>query len=281
MRLKNVFAGVVAAALMLCAAVPAFAATPAVDEENCFSSTYVMMNVPYGEFYETVGTDGVDALTSATKSKTRAALATGSYHVNSDGSDITGVTVPVKVLTPWALNNCKQVTDADSYDITVKLRGKETTTTYSGIKALFENESYAYYKLSETPSTYLSAWYNPLTGEWNFTKYNTSATTTIDGTSVEMKTGGHHTDYEFSIESEQLAQYESNTIYGVVLTADDGSTYGLHHVAHIWRGTELGFDADDAYFAGLIGHTITKATYYTADGIYEVSLNVYVPALNA
>ncbi len=42
------------------------------------------------------------------------------------------------------------VTDADSCDITVTLKGQESTTTYTGVDALFENESYAYYKLSET-----------------------------------------------------------------------------------------------------------------------------------
>ena len=40
------------------------------------------------------------------RNKTRAGkLAGGSYHVNADGSDITGVSFPVKVLTPWALKN--------------------------------------------------------------------------------------------------------------------------------------------------------------------------------
>lgn len=52
----------------------------------------------------------------------------------------------------------KQVTDDTSYDITVKLRGKDTTTTYSGVNALFENDSYAYYKLSEAPAYYATAW---------------------------------------------------------------------------------------------------------------------------
>mgnify|MGYP006919075553 FL=1 len=55
----------------------------------------------------------------------------------------------IEVLTPWALKNAKQVTDADSYDITVTLKGKESTTTYTGVDALFENESYAYYQLSK------------------------------------------------------------------------------------------------------------------------------------
>ena len=94
-----------------------------------------------------------------------------------DGTDITGVSFPVKVLTPWALKNTKQVTDADSYDITVTLKGKESTTTYTGADALFENESYAYYKLSETPAYYITAWYNLLSGKWEFGKVHATETT--------------------------------------------------------------------------------------------------------
>ena len=156
MRLKKVFAGALAAAMLVCAvAVPAFAAEE-VEQENSLTSSYVQMNIPYADFYKAAGVDNaseIDAVTSATKNKTRAGnLAAGSYHVNADGTDITGVSFPVKVLTPWALKNAKQVTDADSYDITVTLKGKESTTTYTGADALFENESYAYYKLSETPA---------------------------------------------------------------------------------------------------------------------------------
>ena len=98
--------------------------------------------------------------------------------VNADGTDITGVSFPVKVLTPWALENAKQVTDADSYDITVTLKGKESTTTYTGADALFENESYAYYKLSETPAYYITAWYNLLSGKWEFGKVHATEATT-------------------------------------------------------------------------------------------------------
>ena len=94
-----------------------------------------------------------------------------------DGTDITGVSFPGKVLTPWALKNAKQVTDADSYDITVTLKGKESTTTYTGADALFENESYAYYKLSETPAYYITAWYNLLSGKWEFGKVHATETT--------------------------------------------------------------------------------------------------------
>lgn len=202
MRLKKVFAGALAAAMLVCAvAVPAFAAEE-VEQENCLTSSYVQMNIPYADFYKAAGVDNaseIDAVTSATKNKTRAGnLAAGSYHVNADGTDITGVSFPVKVLTPWALENAKQVTDADSYDITVTLKGKESTTTYTGADALFENESYAYYKLSETPAYYITAWYNLLSGKWEFGKVHATETT-VEGTTVKLNTNGHRATYEIFI----------------------------------------------------------------------------------
>ena len=249
MRLKKVFAGALAAAMLVCAvAVPAFAAEE-VEQENCLTSSYVQMNIPYADFYKAAGVDNaseIDAVTSATRNKTRAGnLAAGSYHVNADGSDITGVSFPVKVLTPWALKNTKQVTDADSY---------------------------AYYKLSETPAYYITAWYNLLRGKWEFGKIHATETT-VEGTTVELNTNGHHATYEMKISGFDL-DYKANKVYGVVLTTADGSEYGLHHVTNIWHGTKLGFNADDPYFASIIGKTITQITFYAADGVYILPVNV-------
>ena len=64
---------------------------------------------------QTVST-GADAVSSATKQKTRASLAAGSYHVNSDGSDITGVTFPVKISDASVLEKYTQVTDESEVD---------------------------------------------------------------------------------------------------------------------------------------------------------------------
>ena len=73
MRLKKVFAGALAAAMLVCAvAVPAFAAEE-VEQENGQSSSYVQMNIPYADFYKAAGVDNaseIDAVTSATKNKT-------------------------------------------------------------------------------------------------------------------------------------------------------------------------------------------------------------------
>ena len=67
-----------------------------------------------------------------------------------------------------------------------------------------------------------------------------------------------------------ISKISFDKVYGVVMTTADGAEYGLHHVTNIWRGTELGFDADDAYYASMIGKTITQITYYTADGVPSV-----------
>ena len=235
MRLKKVFVGALAAAMLVCAvAVPAFAAEE-VEQENGLTSSYVQMNIPYADFYKAAGVDNaseIDAVSRATK----------------------------------------QVTDADSCDITVTLKGQESTTTYTGVDALFENESYAYYKLSETPACYIPAWYNLLSGKWEFGKVRATETT-VEGTTVELNTNGHHATYEVKISGFDL-DYKANKVYGVVLTTADGSEYGLHHVTNIWHGTKLGFNADDPYFASIIGKTVTQITYYTADGVYVLPVSV-------
>ena len=99
-----------------------------------------------------------------------------------------------------------------------------------------------YYKLGETPAYYITAWYKLLSGKWEFGKVHATETT-VDGVTVE-------------------------------LTTADGSEYGLRHLANIWHGTKLGFNADDPYFASIIGKTITQITFYTADGVYVLPVSV-------
>ena len=137
---------------------------------------------------------------------------------------------------------------------------------------MFENESYAYYKLSETPAYYITAWYNLLSGKWEFGKVHATETT-VEGVTVELTTNGRHTNYEMKLSGFDL-DTSTNKVYGVVLATADGSEYGLHHVTNIWRGTELGFNADDPYFASIIGKTVTQIIYYTADGVYVLPVSV-------
>mgnify|MGYP002607174740 CR=1 FL=1 len=228
--------------------------------------SYVLMNIPYDEFYKAeLGENAaaVDAVSSATKNKTRiGSLAGGSYHVNPDGTDITGVTYPVRVKTS-DLSGFKQVTDSDSVKITVNKKGKNEITTYTGREALFESASYSYYALSDTPSYYKEATLTD--GKWSFGKATGAASETT-ATIAKFKAPGHHADYEMKVESDKIEKGQK--VYAVVLTDTDGNTYGLHHVTEIWRATELGFESDSA----LVGKTISAVTYYTDDGVIKLNL---------
>ena len=239
--------------------------------------SYVLMNIPYDEFYKAELNENaaaVDAVSSATKNKTRnGSLAGGSYHVNPDGSDITGVTYPVRVKTS-DLSGLKQVTDSDSVSITVKnKKDEDETSTYIGKDALFESASYSYYVLSSTPSYYKEA--TLTNGKWSFGKA-TGAASEATATIAKFKAPGHHANYEMEIESDKIEKGQK--VYAVVLTDTDGNSYGLHHVTEIWHVTKLGFKADPA----LVGKTISAVTYYTEDGIIKLNLaeKLYVPVIS-
>ena len=123
------------------------------------TGAYVLMNIPYAEFYAAEVTDAsaMDAVTSATLMKPRTGgLAGGSYHVSADGSEITGVIFPVYVedVSVLAVLGGTEITDESSVSITVTNRGQESTTAYEGKDALFEAPSYSWYSLAETPSQF-------------------------------------------------------------------------------------------------------------------------------
>ena len=241
------------------------------------NSGYVLMNIPYAEFYaaekDADGTAAqVDAVSSATKQKTRSTLAAGSYHKKDDGSDISGVIYPVYVADLSILKSFTQVTDKDSLTITVTLKGKERTTTYTGKNALFENPDYAYYVLSEVPTSYKTLTVEP-DGSFSFGKATAKAVA-ADGVTVSLKTGSRHTYYKLKV-TDGLPEDIASMVSAVTLhTKEDNKTYGLRHVAEIWCGAELGFGVD----SGLQGKTIDKITYYLNDGtIQTIAANIKVP----
>ncbi|MCD8335139.1 MAG: sortase B protein-sorting domain-containing protein [Clostridiales bacterium] len=252
---------------------------------------YVLMNIPYDEFYAAdVNNDvAVDAFTSATKSKTQTwSLSGGSYHVSEDGSDITGVTFPVKVPKGTDLSAYTQITDDDSLEITVTNRGQTSTTTYAGYKALYQADSYSYYVLSSDPSYYKELIVNE-DGSFSFGAV-VGESTTVTG-SAELTTDTSYGDYQLSVDG--ITDYVTagtDDVYGVVLHTEEGSDYGLRHLENIWRVSELAFctgfttavhncPTSSAHYEAIMGQTITSITYYTSAGIYEVSLSesVYVP----
>ena len=245
---------------------------------------YVLMNIPYADFYKADGVAGADTVSSATKQKTRASLAAGSYHVNRDGSDITGVTFPVKISDASVLEKYTQVTDKSEVTITTNIKGKENTVTYKGQDALFESESYSYYTLSDTPSYYKEATVNE-DGSLSFSEVKGEEPTTLTNAKTEFSTSSKYGDYQLDITSEDLKNV--NTVYGVVVSTKEGSSYGLRHVENIWKKTKLAWSTgfvteshgntlDSKDYAAMMGQTINKVTYYTDQGIYEIPMDQQV-----
>ncbi len=250
---------------------------------------YVLMNIPYDDFYKAELKNNdvkVDAFTSATKQKTRSSLAKGSYHVNSDGSDITGVTFPVKVSDISVLRDKKQIKDNDSVSITTAIKGKETTTEYKGKDALFESDSYSYYVLSKEPS-----YYKELTvgedGSFTFSAIEgKSAAPEKKQVQAEFKTKSNHGDYQLKFdktEFKSIINIDTDTVYGAVINTTDGTTYGLCHQENIWKGYELawstgyttesnGCHLNSEHFESMIGKTIDSVTYYASNGIYTLDI---------
>lgn len=249
------------------------------------TDVYVLMNIPYDKFYEAEGDkDDVDAVTSATLNKTRSSLAAGSYHVNSDGSDITGVTYPVKISDASALEKYKKITDDSKVDITTSIKGKTSTTTYTGKDALFEGDSYSYYILSETPSYYKEATVNA-DGSLSFGKTEGTEVKILSNVTADFKTSSNYGDYQINLSE---LPSDIKTVYGVVIGTKEGDNYGLRHVENIWKNTKLAWSTGfvtEAHgsplqykdYVNMMGQTIDKITYYTNAGIYEIPVDIKVP----
>lgn len=254
-------------------------------EKNAVAKeVYVLMNIPYDKFYAAEGDDDVDAVTSATLNKTRSSLAAGSYHVSSDGSDITGIVYPVKLEDASALENLTKVTDSSKVDITVSMKGKETTRTYEGKDALFESPSYSYYMLSEVPSYYKKATVNE-DGSLSFGKAEGAEVQTLSNVTADFRTSSRYGDYQINLSG---LPDDITTVYGVVVGTKEGSNYGMRHLENIWRISELAWSTGFVTtahgsplqykdYVNMMGQTINKITYYTNAGVYEIPVDIKVP----
>ena len=264
---------------------------------------YVLMNIPYSDFYAAESNNaGTDVVTSATLQKTRSTLASGSYHVNSDGTDISGVTFAVKVGEgdiDWS--KFTRVTDDSSVTITTTIKGKESTTTYTGKDALFESASYSYYVLpaGEVPTNYkeLTA---DADGNLSFGDVEGKEATELADVTVDFKTSSKYGDYEIDFENlrEQMVDADGNeaTVYGAVVNAADADGtvegYGMRAVENIWKGKALAWSCglvteshdsplSSRYYKSMMGKTIKSITFYTSTGTYTVAMDQYVPVKDA
>lgn len=260
---------------------------------------YVLMNIPYADFYAAESNNaGTDIVTSATRQKTRSSLASGSYHVNSDGRDISGVAFAVKVGKgdiDWS--KFTRVTDDSSVTITTSIKGKVSTTTYTGKDALFESPDYSYYVLpaGEGPTNYKELT-SDSEGNLRFGAVEGKEATKLENVTPDFKTSSKYGDYEIDFKNlrEQMVDADGNqaTVYGAVVNAADadGTTegYGMRAVENIWKGKEIawscglvneshGSPLSSQYYKSMMGKTIKNVTFYTSTGTYTVAMDHYVP----
>ena len=265
------------------------------DETNKGQDVYVLMNIPYADFYKAElnkNTAKVDATTSATKTKTKSTLANGSYHADNTGEHISGITYPVKIKAGTDLSKLTKITDASKVSITVNMKGKETTTEYKGKDALFESADYSYYVLSTAPAYYKELTVNE-DGTYSFGK-TTATEKTVEGAAIEkFKTSSKYGDYQLNLNFDKVAdsdQISGNTkVLAAVITTTDGTQYGLRHVENIWKGTEFawgtgfttqshGCPISGEHYASMMGKTIDAVTYYTENGVVKYDIDdTYVP----
>ena len=254
-------------------------------DDQTTGEAYVLMNIPYDDFYKAELKNNdvkVDAFTSATKNKSRTAgmmNGNSAYHVEPEGTDVSGVTFPVKVSDLAVLKDQKKVTDEDSVTITVTNRGQTASNTYTGKDSLIENASYSYYVLSEAPS-----YYKELTvkedGSFVFSDVKGAEEKTVEAT-AELKTETSYGDYQLDINNEtfsSLIDTNKDKIYGATVNTTDGTEYGMRHLENICRGYELawctgfttsvhGCPTSSEHYKSMMGKTIDSVTYYTDKGI--------------
>ncbi len=246
---------------------------------------YVLMNVPYSEFYanETANNSTeVDVFTSATKNKTKGTLAGGTYHTE-DGSEITGVTFPVKVTESAAsMIDWSKWAAVESQD------------------ALATADSHSYVILDEAPASYKEI--NSTDEGYSFSVVEGAQATSIDGSSeAKFTTESSYGDYEldFAATGSVYAALKDATIYGAVVNTTDGTGYGMRSLENIWKTGKHGFElawctgftekvhncpTSSAHYESIMGKTLKDVVVYTSAGTYQITLGddgIYVPVKTA
>ena len=233
---------------------------------------YVIMNVPYDDFYKAEGVtavDGVDAVTSATMKKSRMntadGLTAGTYYKTAEDekSDaIRGVVCTVRV---------------PKSDL-AKLNA-----------SLTEHDDYYYTTLDSVPENYKELAIGK-DGSYSFGKTTAAVDTeTLKDTTVTFKTSSKYGDYQMKFSTNVLEKI--GRAYGATVTTTDGTSYAMRSLENVWNGKSLelawsvGFTttahgnplvSDD--YVSMMGKTIKSVAFYTVDGkIYSLDCEQYVP----
>lgn len=236
-------------------------------------SGYVLMNIPFNEFYtaENVEIGDVDAISSATNKYGNYGKAGGGYHSGptaeiaedgtitavgtQNGAKMQGVTWAVKADSLDAVKALGgvEITDESTLTMATFAKGKTSTSTLVGYEALTEAPSYSYYVLDSAPDNYLV-----LNGTSFTTGVNAAATNSID---VEVSYNTNWGDVEFDLTAAE--DTNGKLINAMVVTAADGTTKGFYHIEQIWAYNELAWNI--ATTPELDGKTITNIRYYCTD----------------
>ena len=233
---------------------------------------YVIMNVPYDDFYKAEGVtavNGVDAVTSATMKKSRMntadGLTAGTYYKTAEDekSDaIRGVVCTVRVAKS---------------DL-AKLNA-----------SLTEHDDYYYTTLDSVPENYKELAIGK-DGSYSFGKTTAAVDTeTLKDTTVTFKTSSKYGDYQMKFSTNVLEKI--GRAYGATVTTTDGTSYAMRSLENVWNGKSLelawsvGFTttahgnplvSDD--YVSMMGKTIKSVAFYTVDGkIYSLDCEQYVP----
>ena len=232
---------------------------------------FVLMNVPYDDFYRAELTKNpvpVDAVTSATVAKARnAKLVGGTYHTGDDKAlVIEGVTFPVKT-DEAALKGFARAASADE---------------------LFALGSYAWTELAQVPAFFKEM--SVAGGAPAFGKVQGLPEVAVADVKGSVKTMTRRGDYQMKLDGFDTDP-EKETLYGVIVRTAQ-SDYGMRRLENIWRGgRELGWNVGHtkfikdvnptfpAHYKTLTGTTITGLTYITDKAVYNVDAQVYLPVL--
>ena len=236
-------------------------------------SGYVLMNIPYDEFYAAEG--AVDAISSATRNgKARNVNVNGaSYHQSEEAvttEGIAGVIYPVFVedMSVLASLGGSVVTDESLITYEMTARGTPVAVELKGANALQENPSYSYYVLSEKPANDKKLTVQD--GKASFAAISESAGSQ-EGVTGTVSVGARHADVEIKLSGIAV---EAADVSAVIVTVDENA-YALHHVVNIWRGTEIGWNTSDM---DLAGKTITNVRYYLKDGtVTDYPVEIAIP----
>lgn len=226
---------------------------------------YALMTIPYDLFYEAETTGGrYDSVSSATRVKPlMMKYAGGSFHFMPDGREITGVIFPVYAESKamLAMYGGKEITDKSTVTITVKNKGKKTTTTYKGKDALFQSYPFSYYRLKDVPAVYKKLGKDSSFGPMQGRVVN------IDGTVSIVS--DPHAKVCLSVQGADDVLADLN-VNAAVLVANDGTRVGMKHIENIWLKTLFGFNFDSSVYPLLKGKHLQSVELYTFDAKYVI-----------